>query len=69
LPTRRLAERWATTIEADMIEGKHFRSVEARRRKVADAIVRYLTEELTQVPGHELATDPARLVEGRDRQP
>ncbi len=29
-PTRRLAERWAKTVEAEMIEGKHFRSVEAR---------------------------------------
>lgn len=45
-PTRRLAERWAKTIEADMIEGKHFRSVEARRRTVADAIDRYIREEM-----------------------
>lgn len=47
-PTRRLAERWAKTIEADMIEGKHFRSVEARRRTLADAIDRYLDEVLPQ---------------------
>jgi integrase len=45
-PTRRLAERWATTIEAEMIEGKHFRSVEARRRTLAEAIDRYIAEEL-----------------------
>jgi integrase len=45
-PTKRLAERWAKTIEAEMIEGKHFRSVEARRRTVADAIDRYIREEL-----------------------
>lgn len=45
-PTRRLAERWATTIEAEMIEGKHFRSVEARRRTVTDAIYRHFTDEL-----------------------
>jgi hypothetical protein len=31
-PTRRLAERWAKTIEASMIEGRHFRSPEARSR-------------------------------------
>jgi integrase len=43
-PSRRLAERWATTIEAEMIEGKHFRSVEARRRTVKEAIDRYLKE-------------------------
>ncbi len=44
--TRRQAERWAKTIEADMIEGKHFRSVEARRRTLAEAIDRYVEEEL-----------------------
>jgi integrase len=40
--TRRSAQRWAKTIEAAMIEGKHFRSVEARSRSLADAIDRYL---------------------------
>jgi hypothetical protein len=43
-PARRLAERWAKTIEAEMIEGKHFRNVEARRRTVEDAIDRYMSE-------------------------
>ena len=45
-PTRRLAERWATTTEAQMIEGKHFRTAEARRRMLADAIDRHTEEEL-----------------------
>lgn len=45
-PTRRQAERWAKTIEAEMIEGRHFRTVEARRRTLADAIDRYLAEEV-----------------------
>lgn len=45
-PTRRLAARWAKTIEADMIEGRHFRHVEARRRTLAEAIDRYVEEEL-----------------------
>ena len=45
-PTRRQAERWATTVEAEMIEGRHFRSVEARRRTLGEAIDRYLLEEL-----------------------
>ncbi|HUL47995.1 MAG TPA: site-specific integrase [Steroidobacteraceae bacterium] len=45
-PTRRLAERWAKTIEAGMIEGRHFRNVEARRCTLADAIDRYIEEEL-----------------------
>ena len=31
--SRREAERWAIKKEAEMIEGKHFRSIEARRRK------------------------------------
>jgi len=46
--SRREAERWAIKKEAEMIEGKHFRSVEARRRKVADAIDRYIAEEAPQ---------------------
>jgi len=33
-PTRRLAERWAKTIESDMIEGKHSRDCLSRRRKI-----------------------------------
>jgi len=44
--TRRAAERWAKTIEAEMIEGKHFRSAEARRRTLGDAIDRYLEEQV-----------------------
>ena len=47
-PTRRQAERWAKTVEAEMIEGKHFRSVEARRRTLGEAIERYTEEELPQ---------------------
>jgi integrase len=46
--TRRLAERWAKTIEAEMIEGRHFRHVEARRRTLAEAIDRYLLEEVSK---------------------
>lgn len=47
--TRRAADRWATTVEAEMIEGKHYRSVEARRRSLADAIDRYIEEELPKL--------------------
>ena len=43
--SKRQAERWAKTVEAEMIEGRHFRSVEARRRTLADAIDRYLERE------------------------
>lgn len=45
-PTRRSAERWAKTVEAEMIEGRHFRTAESRRRTIADAIDRYIQEEL-----------------------
>ena len=45
-PTKREAERWAKTIEAEMIEGKHFRNAEARRRTLGAAIDRYMEEEV-----------------------
>lgn len=62
--TRRLAERWAKTIEAEMIEGKHFRNVEARRRTVAEAIDRYVREELPK----KIDNSPAgRLAWWRER--
>lgn len=48
-PTRRQAERWGKTVEADMIEGRHFRNVEARRRTLADAIDRYVENELPKL--------------------
>ena len=44
--TKRKAERWAKTVEAEMIEGKHYRSVEARRRSLGDAIDRYIRDEV-----------------------
>src|SRR5690606_11217092 len=44
--TKRDAERWAKTIEAQMIEGRHFRNAEARRRSLAEAIERYIADEL-----------------------
>jgi hypothetical protein len=43
-PNRRQAERWAKTVEAEMIEGRHFRNVKARRRTLAEAIDRYVAE-------------------------
>ena len=45
-PTRRLAERWAKTVEAEMIEGRHFRSSVGRHRTVNEAAVRYAREVL-----------------------
>ena len=43
--SKRQAGRWAKTVEAEMIEGRHFRSAEARRRTLAEAIDRYLERE------------------------
>lgn len=43
-PTRRLAERWGKTVEAEMIEGKHFRGTSSRRRSVAEAIDKFAAE-------------------------
>jgi hypothetical protein len=34
------------TVEAEMIEGRHFRNVEARRRTLAEAIDRYVADEV-----------------------
>jgi hypothetical protein len=65
-PTRRQAERWAKTIEADMIEGKHFRSAEARRRTVAEAIDRYVAEELPKKRAGDMHRQPS-LVEEKSR--
>lgn len=45
-PTEREAKRWAKVIEAEMIEGKHYRSAEACRRTLGEAIDRYLLEEI-----------------------
>jgi hypothetical protein len=43
--TRRQAEHWAKIVEAEMIEGRHFRNVEARRT-IGEAIDRYMKSEL-----------------------
>lgn len=46
LRTKRDAERWAKTVEAEMIEGRHFRNSDSRRRTMAEAIDRYFLEEV-----------------------
>jgi integrase len=46
-----MAQRWATTVEAEMIEGRHFRDATARRRTVAEAIDRYMDEEVPRKRG------------------
>jgi integrase len=44
--TRKLAKEWAATVEAEMIEGRHFKNAAARRRTLAEAIDKYIAEEL-----------------------
>lgn len=51
-PNRRMAERWGATVEAEMIEGRHFRSVESRRRTLGEAVDRYLLEEAPKKRDH-----------------
>jgi integrase len=50
-PNRRLAERWVKKIEGEMVEGRHFTNVEARRRTVSEAIDKYILEELPKLRG------------------
>ncbi len=40
------AQRWATTVEAEMIEGRHFKDSAGRKRTLAEAIIRYRAEVL-----------------------
>ena len=44
--TRRQAERWSKTFEAEMIERRHSRGAEARRRTVAAAIDRHVEKDV-----------------------
>jgi integrase len=46
--TEREAKRWAATVEAEMIEGRHFRSAQSRRRTLGAAIDRYLEDVVPQ---------------------
>lgn len=47
--TRRAAERWARTVEGEMADGRHFRDAEARNRTVAEAIDKYIKEEVDKL--------------------
>lgn len=53
--TKREAERWATTIKAEMIEGRHFKNAAARRHTLGHAIDRYVLEELPKKKSGENA--------------
>jgi len=48
-PNKRLAKAWAATIEAAMVEGRHFKGTEGRKRTIADAIERWRAEVLPRM--------------------
>jgi integrase len=45
-PNKRDAQKWAATVEAEMIEGRHFKDAAGRKRTLAEAIKRFRTEVL-----------------------
>jgi integrase len=49
--TRAKAAKWATTVDAEMIEGRHSRDAAGARRTVAEAIDRYMEEEVPKKRG------------------
>jgi integrase len=46
LPNMRDAKRWAATVEAEMVEGRHFKGTGGRKRTLAEAIAKYRAEVL-----------------------
>lgn len=46
LPNMRDAKRWAATVEAEMVEGRHFKGTEGRKRTLGEAITKYRAEVL-----------------------
>ncbi len=53
------ARKWVTTVEADMIEGRHFKNAAGRRRTVAEAAVKYAREilHIDALPEYEPSPD------------
>jgi integrase len=47
-PNKREAAKWAATVEAEMIEGRHYKDALGRKRTLAEAIDRYTAEVLPQ---------------------
>src|SRR5690606_12872847 len=52
----RKAREWATMIEGSMIEGRHFRGSEGKRRTLAEAIDRYIECEVPKKRDGEMHT-------------
>lgn len=44
--TKREAQKWAATVEAEMIEGRHFKGTAGRTRTLAEAIIKFRAEVL-----------------------
>lgn len=44
--TRSKAARWVRLVEGEMEDGRHFRSAEAKRRTLAEAVDRYVRDEI-----------------------
>lgn len=45
-PNKREAAKWAATVEAEMIEGRHFKDANGRKRTIGEAIARFRAEVL-----------------------
>ena len=54
--TRTAAKAWATTVEAEMIEGRHSRSANAQRRTLGEAIDRFIADEVPKKRDTEMHT-------------
>ena len=55
------ARRWAEQVQSAIREGRHFKSVEAKRRTVGELIDRYISQVLPQKPG-DLRNRKAQLL-------
>lgn len=55
------AKRWATTTEAAILEGRHFVSQKSKRHTLADAIDRYLDDNLPKLSRSEQANRTRHL--------
>jgi hypothetical protein len=60
------AKRWAQQTEAAVREGRHFKTAEAKRHTLAEAIDRYVEKELPAKPANA-ATQEAQLLRWKRR--
>ncbi len=62
--THAKAVKWARHIEGEMEDGKHFRSAEAKRKSLADAIARYVKDEVPKKRDGEMHETTLRWWKG-----